>query len=120
MYSFSSQQKYYWYGEPTDMRKSFNGLSGLVNNEMKQNPTNGSVFIFVNKRCNKMKLLVWDRNGFVIFYKSLEKGTFELPNFVLINNSYMVNWDELLMILEGIELNSIKRKKRFSFPQKRA
>jgi hypothetical protein len=115
MHTFSTQQSYYWYLEATDMRKSFNGLSGLVQNEMKQEPTNGSVFIFVNKRRNKMKLLVWDRNGFVIYYKSLEAGTFEIPQFNGTNQSQTIRWEELVMIIEGVELKSVNRKKRFEF-----
>lgn len=102
------------------MRKSFNGLSGLVRNEMHLSPTDGSVFIFVNKRRNKIKLLVWDRSGFVIYYKSLEKGTFDLPGFSSDQSSISIKWEELVMILEGVKLDSITRKKRFRFPQKRA
>lgn len=118
MYNFSSQHHYFWYSEVTDMRKSFNGLCGLVTNEMKQNPIDGSVFIFVNKRSDKMKLLVWDRNGFIIFYKGLQGGTFDWPILDKETNSYLIKWEELLLILEGIKLNSVKRKKRFSFPHK--
>ena len=100
------------------MRKSFNGLCGLVANEIGRRPTDGSVYIFINKRRNKMKLLVWDRSGFVIYYKSLEQGTFELPGIGTTATSVSIKWGELVMILEGVLLTSIKRKKRFSFPQK--
>jgi transposase len=120
MQAFSTQHQYYWYRRPTDMRKSFNGLSGLVCNEMQQSPTNGSVFIFVNKRRDKIKLLVWDRSGFVIYYKSLEQGTFDLPRFGADQVSMSIKWEELVMILEGVKLDSIHRKKRFRYPQKRA
>lgn len=120
MNSFSSQQKYYWYREATDMRKSFNGLCGLVTNEMSQSPTNGSVYIFVNKRRDKIKLLVWDRTGFVIYYKCLESGTYELPNHTEGSPSYSIKWEVLLLILEGVKLDSIKRKKRFTLSTKSA
>ena len=120
MYQFSSQHDYYLYKEVTDMRKSFNGLCGLVTNEMKRQPTDGAVYIFINRRRNKMKLLVWERSGFVIYYKSLEEGTFEIPTITESDTTISIKWDELVMILEGVKLDSIKRKKRFSFPQKRA
>ena len=58
------------------MRKSFDGLSGLINNELKKNPLSGDVFIFINKRRDRIKLLIWDRTGFWLFYKRLEKGRF--------------------------------------------
>ena len=64
---------------PTDMRKSFDGLSGIVVNHLKQDPLCGAVYIFVNKRKNRIKLLLWDGDGFWIFYKRLEKGTFQIP-----------------------------------------
>lgn len=63
MLPFSSAQNYYLYRQPTDMRKSFNGLSGLVRSELGRNPLLGDVFIFINRRRDKLKLLVWDRRG---------------------------------------------------------
>lgn len=102
--------------EPTDMRKGFYGLGNLVRVYYEREPTDGNVYIFINKRRDKMKLLVWDRTGYVVYYKTLEEGTFELPN----NEGSEIKWDELVMILEGVKLDSIKRKKRYGFPQKRA
>lgn len=112
MFPLSSHQKYYLYKQATDMRKSFNGLVGLVNNEMKSNPLDGSVYIFINKRRTHIKLLVWDRTGFVIYYKRLERGTFEIPK--IDHGVTCIRWDELLCILEGVALSSIKKRKRFS------
>ena len=100
------------------MRKSFNGLSGLVRNELGGDPLSGDVFIFVNRRRDKIKLLVWDRTGFVIFYKSLEQGTFELPDFSPGAISYVLKWEELILILEGVALKSVRRRKRYRRPQK--
>lgn len=117
MLPFSSAQNYYLYREPTDMRKSFNGLSGLVRSELGRNPLLGDVFIFINRRRDKLKLLVWDRSGFVILYKSLEQGTFELPQFKEADNSCRLKWEELVLILEGVELSSVRRRKRYSRPE---
>jgi transposase len=114
MFAFSSAQHYYLYREPTDMRKSFNGLSGLVRSELGRDPLKGDVFIFINRRRDKIKLLVWDRSGFIIFYKSLEQGTFELPAFKPGDKSYTLKWEELVLILEGVELKSVRRRKRFT------
>jgi len=98
------------------MRKGYYGLGNLVRDYYQREPTDGSVYIFMNRRRDKIKLLVWDRTGYVVYYKALEQGTYELPNRV--NNQ--IKWDELVMILEGVKLDSIKRKKRYSYPQKRA
>jgi transposase len=115
MISFSSAQRFYLYRGATDMRKSFDSLSGLVTNELQKPLTTGDVFIFINKLRNSIKLLVWDRNGFVIYYKRLEEGTFEIPGGD--GKSIVIKWDELVMMLEGISLKSVKRRKRYIYPQ---
>ena len=108
---FSSARRYYLYRHPTDMRKSFYGLASLVTNEIGKNAMSGAVFIFINRRRDKVKLLVWDESGFVIYYKSLEKGTFELP--IMDGDSRQIAWSDLLLILEGVELKSVKRRPRY-------
>ena len=113
MFALTAQQSYFLYHQPTDMRKGFNGLSGLVRNELGKNPLSGDVFIFINRRRNRMKLLVWEDSGFVLYYKILEQGTFELP----INDqrtSGQISWRDLVLILEGVVLSSVRKRKRFS------
>jgi transposase len=117
MNPFSSSQRFFLYRQATDMRRSFAGLSGLITNELQKPLTTGDVFIFVNKPRNSIKLLVWDRNGFVIYYKRLEEGTFEIPSAGEDAKSIAVKWEELVMILEGIALKSVKRRKRYTIPQ---
>lgn len=95
------------------MRKSFNGLSGIVRNALGDDPLSGDVFIFLNRRRDKIKLLLWDRTGFLIFYKSLERGTFEMPIFAAGAKSCILSWDKLVLILEGVELKSVRRRKRY-------
>lgn len=95
------------------MRKSFNGLTGLVSNELKKNPGAGDAFIFVNKRRDKLKLLVWDLSGYLIYYKQLESGTFEIPIYRKGDKSVIIDRSELMMILEGIQLKSVFRRKRY-------
>lgn len=95
------------------MRKGFNGLSGLVRSGLGKDPLSGDVYIFFNKRCTQVKLLLWDRDGFSIYHKRLERGTYELPT----NTSTEVRSDELMLILEGICLKSVQRRKRFDLSE---
>ncbi len=97
------------------MRKGFNGLSGLVRNELGHNPLSGDVFIFVNRRRDRMKVLVWEQGGFVLFYKLLESGTFELPEVKPGEISCEISWQQLVLIVGGVALQSVKKRKRFSF-----
>lgn len=100
------------------MRKGFDGLSGLVSLAMAGDPLSGDVFLFVNRRRDRMKLLVWDRSGFVLWYKRLESGTFELPKTSLDEGSHVLSWQKLVLILEGVKLDSVVQRKRFSLPEK--
>lgn len=113
MISFSNSQRFYLFSKPADMRKSFDGLGGIVNNLMGGNLFSGDVFLFINRRRDCMKLLVWESNGFWIFFKRLEEGTFEFPLSKEGSNEVQIKWEELIMILEGIKLNSVKRRKRY-------
>ena len=120
MLPLSSAQQYYFYRQPTDMRKSFHGLSGIVRGELNRDPVSGDVFVFVNRRRDRIKLLVWDRSGFVLYYKHLQQGTFELPDFEADSLYCVMKWEELIMILEGVALQSVHRRKRFILPAGRA
>jgi transposase len=111
MFSFSGFQRYFLYRGSTDMRKGFNGLSGLVRAHIAHELLSGDVFIFLNKRRDRIKLLVWDRNGFVVWYKVLEQGTFELP--AAENDTLEMSWTDIQLLLEGIEIKSVKRRKRY-------
>lgn len=115
LYGLSGQLRYYLYSPATDMRKGFDGLSGLVRNDLLRDPLSGDAFIFINRRRNLLKLLVWDQSGFVIYYKRLESGTFELPRRGNESKSVVVSREELVMILEGISLEKVKRRKRFLY-----
>ena len=113
MLSLAVSNRYFLYRHQADMRKSFDGLSGLVRNELQKDPLSGDVFIFVNKRHNQVKLLLWERDGFSIYHKRLERGTYELP---VLNDSSLsseLRSDALMLILQGISLKSVRRRKRF-------
>jgi len=96
------------------MRKGFNGLCGLVRNEFLQNPLSGDVFIFINRPRNRIKLLHWQGDGFAIYYKRLEKGTYEMPEIKTDSASIELDAQQLLLILEGISLLSVKKRKRYA------
>ena len=101
---------YYLYSNPVDMRKSFNGLSGIVNNKMSLRVTDGSGYVFINKRGTHLKLLIWEEDGFSIYYKRLEKGTFEHPTKGI---NGKISYEKLLLILQGLEEKKIKKRLRF-------
>lgn len=98
----------------TDMRKGFNGLQGLVSGVLQQDPLSGSLFLFVNRRRDKLKILYWDGDGLAIWYKRLEQGTFQLPQVTADQRSAEIRSDELTMLLRGIDLSTVRRRKRYS------
>lgn len=112
--SFSKNIKYYVYRHSTDMRKGFDSLCGMVNNEFLMSPVSGDVFIFFNQRRDRVKLLHWQGDGFVIFYKRLEKGTFEIPLKNTTLNNIEIEAQTLQLIMEGITLSSVKKRTRYS------
>lgn len=118
MFSLTERHRYFLYRSATDMRKGFDGLSGVVRNDLGMDPLSGDVFIFLNRRCTHMKLLVWEDSGFVVYYKRLERGRFESPDMDETGRSMVISWRQLMLIIEGIELESVRQKKRFSLPKK--
>ncbi len=116
MLHLSSACHYYLYRGSTDMRKGFDSLSGLVSSHMQQDVLSGSVFIFLNKKHNQVKLLLWEGDGFALYYKRLEKGTFELPPGDD-KEGLSISSQQLQFILQGISLKSIRRRKRYQHQQ---
>lgn len=113
MFSVTSG-RYFLYLEPTDMRKSFDGLCGIIVHKLGQNPMGGDLFIFVNRPRNRIKLLRWEPGGFVLFYKRLEKGTFYLPKPAIAHRgSLVLDYSQLVMAVNGISLEKAKFGKRF-------
>jgi transposase len=111
--SLSGAYRYFIHSKSTDMRKGFNGLSGIVQNDFQKDPMSGDVFIFLNKPRNRIKLLHWQGDGFVIYYKCLEKGTFEIPKSDTAGSSLSITHQQLQFILDGIVLSSIKKRVRY-------
>jgi transposase len=97
----------------TDMRKSFDGLSGIVRSQFGREPNDGSLFLFINRRRDRLKILHWEEGGFVLWYKRLEAGTFETITSHNDQSVVTIDATELNMLLSGISLQSIKRRKRY-------
>lgn len=117
MLSLAISTRYFLYRFDSDMRKGFDGLSGLVRNVLLRDPLKGDVFIFFNKRHNQVKLLLWEGDGFSIYHKRLEKGTYEVPLFNDDSSSIIIKSEALSFILQGVSLTSIRRRKRFDISQ---
>jgi transposase len=108
---------------PADMRKGFDSLAALVRDSLGHDPLSRDLFLFVGRNKDRLKILHWDGDGFALWYKRLEEGTFRLPSAKSPANpstpaSLELKASELAMLLEGIDLRSIKRRKRFTYPLK--
>jgi transposase len=113
MLTIATQTRIFIALHATDMRKGFDGLSGLVSDTLKQDPLSGALFLFVNRRRDRMKVLYWDGDGLAIWYRRLEQGTFQIPASSDQLNAIEIRSDEFTMLLRGIDLSSVKRRKRF-------
>lgn len=112
MFALSTNNRFLLYSGPTDMRKGFDGLSGLLRNELDIDPCNGDVFIFINRQRDKIKLLHWQGIGFTLYYKRLEKGTFELPEYDHANGGIVLGYAQLVMLVDGLSIKNIQKRKR--------
>jgi len=99
---------------PTDMRKGFDTLAALVRESLGYDPLSEHLFLFAGRSKDRLKILYWDSDGFAIWYKRLEEGTFRLPTPKKAGASVELKASELAMLLAGIDLTSIKRRKRFT------
>jgi transposase len=115
MLSFPAAIKVYLCTVPCDMRRSFDGLSLLAEHVVQCNPLSGHLFVYCNRRTDRLKILYWDRDGWAIWYKRLEVGTFQYP-WSDSGRREIAAW-ELGVLLEGIDLQAGKRRKRYSLPE---
>ena len=110
---FHPRLRYFLYRHPCDMRKGYDGLSGLVRNEFKLDPLQGDVFIFFCRHLKKAKVLHWQSDGFAIYSKRLEKGTFEEIKNQSRAVSLEITAQQLHHILDGVQLSSVKKRMRY-------
>jgi transposase len=109
----SDLRRYHLYRKETDMRKGFDSLCGIIVGELGKPLMNGDAFIFINRQRTHLKLLAWETGGFTIFYRRLEKGTFEIPVFNLDAASMQLTANQLSCMLQGIVLGSLRYRKRY-------
>ena len=98
----------------TDMRKGFDGLCGLVTSVLEMDPLSGQLFLFINRRGDKLKILYWDGDGLAIWYRRLEQGTFQVPMLTAEQKSAEIRSEELTMLLRGIDFTCVRRRKRYA------
>jgi transposase len=111
MLSLPATMNVYLCAQPIDLRKSFEGLSTLVETVFQRNALDGHLFLFVNKRHYRLKALWWDRDGFVIWYKRLERGCFELPHATAEQPHVTLDATALAMLLGGVPLATPRRQR---------
>jgi transposase len=104
------------YTQPTDMRKGFDSLAALVQQELGADPLSGHLFVFRSRRGNRVKLLLWDRDGYLLIYKRLEQGSFRFPAVAAGQRSVQVSAQDLSLLLWGIDPTSVRRQKRYGRP----
>lgn len=116
MFNLSPSVRIFVCTKPVDLRRSFDGLFDLVQTTIHQDPYSGHLFLFRSGRGNFIKVLWWDLDGWAIFAKRLESGTFRFPDVQFVNGEYKpieIERTELLLLLEGIDSDSVKRLKRY-------
>ncbi|MBW2736446.1 MAG: IS66 family insertion sequence element accessory protein TnpB [Deltaproteobacteria bacterium] len=115
MLTFPSTVRVYLAAEPVDLRKGFDGLSAATRTILKRDPLSGYFFVFYNRRRNRLKVLLWQPSGFLIIYKRLERGCFQVPSATRFGQTHVeMEATELLLMIEGIDLRGAKKRKRWS------
>lgn len=110
----------YLYCGAVDMRRSFDGLMSIVQSEFQRDIRAGDLFVFINRRADRLKALWWDGDGLAIFMKRLESGTFQRPPSKESDRHLLIDRIQLGLLLSGIELSSVRRRKRFQVKQQGA
>src|SRR5690606_24818139 len=113
MLSFPPALKVFLACAPTDMRKNHDGLAALVEQVLQENPLSGHLFVFRNKSGDRVKLLYWDTDGYALWYKRLEAGRFRFPAAGDEQSRMTISATDLAMLLDGVDLASVRRGKRF-------
>jgi transposase len=112
MIGFCSTIKYYLCTKPVNIHNSFDGLAGIVRDFMQKTPTSGAVFIFINRQKTHLKMLYWDGDGFVIYYKRLERGRYKARTTDC-KDGLELKREDVLMLLEGLSIDNFKKSKRY-------
>lgn len=113
MITLNPDCRYFLYRAPVNINKSFYSLAAIVREQMNTQPLSRDVFIFLNNKRTQIKVLVWQGDGFAIFHKRLEEGTFELPTFLHDQKHVVITYSQLVLILQGISLSKVHYRKRY-------
>jgi transposase len=121
MLTLPAAVRIYVAAEAVDLRRGFDGLAAATRSLIRQEPLSGHLFVFLNRRRNRIKLLVWDRTGYLLVYKRLERGTFHLPTSPPVGQRHVeLDAGDLALMLEGVELSQARRRERWRrLPQER-
>ena len=120
MFGLGENLDYYFCVGDVSMLKGIDALCGVIRHQMGRDPLSGEVFIFMSHDKTRVKLLQWQRGGFVLYYKRLEKGRFEVPFFNPQTQSYSLSWHLLFMIIEGIAIQRVRFRERYTIYTKAA
>lgn len=120
MFGLGENLDYYFCVGDVSMLKGIDALCGVIRHQMGRDPLSGEVFIFMSHDKTRVKLLQWQRGGFVLYYKRLEKGRFEVPFFNPQTQSYSLSWHLLFMIIEGIAIQRVRFRERYTIYKKAA
>ncbi len=117
MLSFPPGVSIFLYVPPADLRKSYDGLAGLAQEHLARNVLDGGLFVFFNRRRDRVKILYWDIDGLALWSKRLERGTFQKPAVEASSRAAELSATDLALILRGIDLASVKRRPRYEPPR---
>jgi len=110
-----SSVRIYMSAEPVDLRRGFDGLAAATRQIIRESPLSGHLFCFVNRRANRLKVLLWQPSGYLLLYKRLEHGSFKLPREALPGQRHLeMDAADLALMMEGIDLRGAQRRKRWS------
>ncbi len=117
MFFPEAQVRVWLYTRPTDMRKSFDGLSALAKDKLQEDPLSGHLFVFINRKRSHLKVLYFDRSGYCVWAKRLERGQFHYPPHS--GDKVALDWTRLKLLLEGIDVNTARHYRRYRHPESR-
>lgn len=115
MLTLPSTVRIYVAAEPVDLRRGFDGLAAATREIIREDPLSGALFVFVNRRANRLKILLWEPSGYLLIYKRLERGCFHLPRSPRAGTRHVeLESTDLALMMEGIDLREAKRRKRWA------
>jgi transposase len=113
MFALTKSMSYYLCPGRVDMRKGIYSLYQIIKSELKRNPLSGEVFMFLGKNRRCIKILLWEKDGFLLYHKKLERGAYEIPENPLFRGDYSVEWRTFVLMMEGVSMRAARFRKRF-------